>query len=82
MGTAIFTDSRGSGALMWVSDAADPMAALRELDADVGIDPHGEGLETVADRFVFYAIPAEEMDDWRAAEAFRFPDTSGLERIA
>ena len=82
MGIAIFTDERGSGALMYVSEADNPTWALEEFDASVGIDPHDEGLEAIADRFIFFAIPNEDMPAWRDAEAFDFPPTDGLIRLA
>ncbi len=74
MKTLIF--DRNVGMLQHVSDLEDEMAALAEFDAQVGIDPHGTGLNT--DEWKFYRVSdamADKVCDWQArgAPAAEFP---------
>lgn len=74
MKTLIF--DRNVGMLQHVSALEDEGAALAEFDADVGIDPHGTGLN--ADDWKFYRVDdamADKVMDWQArgAPASEFP---------
>ena len=49
-----------SGFLHWVCAGVSPQSALQTFDDVVGIDPQGEGLEVVADRFEVIELSADQ----------------------
>lgn len=48
-----------AGFIQYVVQADSPMAAIAAFDSDVGIDPHGLGLEKVAEELETTEITAE-----------------------
>lgn len=71
MKTLIF--DRNAGFLQYVTDIEDEMKALEAFDAEIGIDPHGKGLNT--EDWIFCRVTDEEVEDWLAhgASANKFP---------
>ncbi len=56
---AIF--DREAGMLQFDVAAADKQAAMKAFDALVGIDPHSDGLDAVADEFLILPVSPAEM---------------------
>jgi hypothetical protein len=69
---------RNAGLLQFSGEFASAEAAIEAFDADVGIDPHGQGLDAIAALYDTREVTAEQraaVEDWCAhgSKADQFP---------